>query len=606
MDGQTRRLMGLEGLFLIICICVVHCESVIVDVIDGRLVGKTITFDQEFLGITTNVDVFLGVPFAEPPVRFAAPVPKAPWEGDWNATYFRDTCSNNVMRDPLQMQASEDCLYLNIFAPTPRPTNAAVMVYFPGGAFKFGGASNPLYAGISLAASSDVIVVTVGYRVGVFGVFTTGDEVAPGNYAMLDQVGALQWVHSNIEAFGGDREKVTIFGQSAGAGSVGFLLLSRLTAGLFSQAILQSGSALSPRYFRNDPAEDRRDAMEIASAVGCPTTDAVAMVTCLRSVDEMTLLEVQDSVYDTGYFIRVDGIFLEDTPENLLYGEDTIPHPAAIMAGFNNQEGTASVRSFFPEYSIRETGPFINRSMFRSMVHSSLLGSDKHSIVRQSIYQEYVDWSQADYNDLDYLDAYVAFYRDYIWASGSDAALRRYYELGVENVYQYYFTHTPSSSFYRSGPVNPTWLQAGHTEELQFVFGWSFDENILEYKHELTDHEKTLSAQMMKMWTNFAKSGDPTRESADSSPDPELPAWAPYTIPERRYLEIRLNNSTTERAVQASGMAFWNRYIPELRKFIEGLSDDEEEWQEQFADWQHGMDEWRLAFDEYQAKPTCP
>ncbi|XP_030828982.1 carboxylesterase 5A [Strongylocentrotus purpuratus] len=602
---DTHSWPGSWSLLVLLLIVVSRCESVTVDVTGGRLVGQTIPFDQEFLGITTNVDVYLGVPFAEPPVRFAAPVSKEPWEGDWNATYFRDTCSQ-VVTDPLQMPASEDCLYLNVFAPNPMPANAAVMVYFPGGAFKFGGASNPNYAGVSLAASSDVIIVTVGYRVSVFGIFSTGDEVAPGNYAMLDQVAALQWVHYNIEAFGGNKEKVTIFGQSSGAGSVGFHLLSKLSAGFFSQAILQSGSALSPRYFRNNPEEDRRDAMELASAVGCPSTDSTALVTCLRTVDEMTLLQVQDSVYQSGYFIRLDGTFLEDTPDNLLYGEDSIPLPTAIMAGFNSQEGTASIRSFFPEYSTRETGPFINRSMFKTMVHSSLLGSDKHSLIRESVYQEYVDWSRVDYDDLDYFDAYVPFYSDYIWRSGSDASVRRYYELGVANIYQYYFTHTPSSSFSRAGPVNPTWLGAGHTEEFQFVFGWSFDENILQYKHELTDDEKMLSAQMMKMWTNFAKSGNPTRESPDSSPDPDLPVWSPYTIPELNYLEIRLNNSITERAVQACGMAFWNRYIPELRMFLESLSDGEEEWKEDFADWQQEMDEWRLAFKDYQEQTTCP
>ena len=118
--------------------------------------------------------------------------------------------------------------------------------------------------------------------------------------------------------------------------------------------------------------------------------------------------------------------------------------PTAILAGFNSQEGTASVRSYFPEYTTSETGPPISQGMFVSMVTDTLLGQDRNSLIRDSVSQEYVDWSRADYSDLDYFDAYVDYYSDYIWRSGSDATMRRYYELGVTNLYQYLFTHTPS------------------------------------------------------------------------------------------------------------------------------------------------------------------
>ena len=166
-----------------------------------------------------------------------------------------------------------------------------------------------------------------------------------------------------------------------------------------------------------------------------------------RKVISYSIFSIPSSfqVYTSGYFIRVDGTFLEDTPHNLLFGPTPSPlRPAAILAGFNSQEGTASVRSYFPEYTTSETGPPISQGMFESMVTDTLLGQDRNSLIRDSVSQEYVDWSRADYPDLDYFDAYVDYYSDYIWRSGSDATMRRYYELGVTNLYQYLFTHTPS------------------------------------------------------------------------------------------------------------------------------------------------------------------
>ncbi|XP_072174234.1 carboxylesterase 5A-like [Diadema setosum] len=607
MADRNPRVFGMRWLLcgVLIGASLAQDPNPHVDVAGGRLVGKTVDFvEDQFIGVNTKVDVYLGVPFADPPTRFAAPVAKTPWSGDWNATYYGDSCSHFVT-DPTQAPASEDCLYLNVFAPNPQPTNADAMVYFPGGAFKFGGASNAKISGTSLAASSGVIVVTVGYRVGVFGVFTTGDDAAPGNYAMLDQIAALQWVHDNIHAFGGDRDRVTIFGQSAGAGSVGFLLLSPLAHGLFSRAIMQSGSALSPRYFRNDPETDCKEARTLASVAGCPEDDTVAMVTCLRTVDEIRLLEIQDMAYTAGYFIRVDGAFLTDTPANLMSrGEGNRPH--GVMVGFNAQEGTSSIRGFYPEYTESETGPHIDRSTFETMVAATLLGSDRQELIADSVFQEYVDWRHADYPDADYSDGYVDYYGDYIWRSGSGSTLRHYVTSNVDDVYEYMFTHTPSSSFYRVGPVNPSWLRAGHTEEFQFVFGWSFDKDILKFKRELTDEEKALSAKMMRMWTNFAKTGNPTPPSEITTADPSLPTWPQFTVPELKYMDLSLN-PTIRRAVRARGIAFWNGYIPRLRALLgsqTGTNDDTEEWRESFQEWQSALNEWRAVFNELTARTS--
>lgn len=242
------------------------------------------------------------------------------------------------------------------------------------------------------------------------------------------------------------------------------------------------------------------------------------------------------------------------------------------MAGFNQAEGTLGVRLSYPEYTNSQTGPHINRSTFESLVRGALLGQDKHRLIRDAVHHQYTSGLKFVDADANFLDAYVDFFGDYMFRSGSDATLQSYFRNGVANLYQYYFTHVPSSSLYREGPVNPSWLGAGHSEEFQFIFGWSFNDDIMKHKHELSDEEKVLSLQMMKMWSNFAKSGDPTREFANAQADSQLPAWPRFTIPEFQYLNVALNPKT-ENAVRASACEFWNKYIPSLRKILENNPD---------------------------------
>ncbi|KAF4010716.1 hypothetical protein G4228_002403 [Cervus hanglu yarkandensis] len=222
------------------------------------------------LGNDMLVNVFLGVPYAAPPVgplRFANPEPLLPWNGFLNATSYPKLCFQNLewlftdqhilkVRYP-KFRVSEDCLYLNIYAPAHAETGSRlpVMVWLPGGAFETGSAS--IFDGSALASYENVLVVTIQYRLGIFGFFNTGDKHALGNWAFMDQVAALMWVQENIESFGGDPGCVTIFGESAGAISVSSLILSPMTEGLFHRAIMESGVAIipylkAPDYERND------------------------------------------------------------------------------------------------------------------------------------------------------------------------------------------------------------------------------------------------------------------------------------------------------------------------------------------------------------------
>ncbi|MBW2274380.1 MAG: carboxylesterase/lipase family protein [Deltaproteobacteria bacterium] len=226
--------------------------TITVDTPGGKLEGR----EQD------GVQVFRGIPYALPPVgalRFRAPVPTEPWYGSRPALDFGPSAPqvgpiSRLVRTMIGVGGStqsQDCLYLNVWTPkAPDPSHAKrrpVMVWIHGGAFILGSGSSGIYSGARLAQRGDVVVVTINYRLGALG-FLTWDSLCgevdrpPANVGLLDQIAALEWVRDNIEAFGGDPENVTVFGESAGGMSVGTLLGTPRARGLFHKALLQSGA----------------------------------------------------------------------------------------------------------------------------------------------------------------------------------------------------------------------------------------------------------------------------------------------------------------------------------------------------------------------------
>ena len=222
--------------------------SNIVETVAGPIQGE----------VEDGIHVFRGIPFAAPPVgelRWRPPQPAAPWRTVRDARSFGPSCPQNPIvigtglptLDEVRGEQSEDCLRLNVWTPGFDGKRRPVMVWIHGGAFVLGSGAMPLYSGQRLAAAGDVVVVTLNYRLAAFGFMrlcdVTGGRVpATGNEGLLDQVAALKWVRDNIERFGGDAANVTVFGQSAGAISVGALMAMPDAAGLFRRAILQSGA----------------------------------------------------------------------------------------------------------------------------------------------------------------------------------------------------------------------------------------------------------------------------------------------------------------------------------------------------------------------------
>ncbi|XP_018325031.1 venom carboxylesterase-6-like isoform X2 [Agrilus planipennis] len=284
---------------LLVILCITQSSSSIYPEIETRSGWvRGITLRNTF---GTTYHAFKGIPYAEAPVgelRFKAPKPISRWEETLNATQDKPPCiQKNTLFINHSVEGEEDCLYLNVYTTSiPRHDETqgnAVLVYIHYGGF-FAGSGDSSYHGPEYFMNENVTLVTFNYRLGVFGFLSTNDDVAPGNWALKDQTAVLNWVQDNICYFGGDRDRVTIFGQSAGAASVHLHMLSPLSKGLFHRAISQSGTALSA-FARPLPEIPLLVARAQAAFVGCDgNANTSALVDCLRNIDARVLVKSVD------------------------------------------------------------------------------------------------------------------------------------------------------------------------------------------------------------------------------------------------------------------------------------------------------------------------
>jgi carboxylesterase type B len=259
----------------------------------------------------------------------------------------------------LDTNVSEDCLYLNIYAPisSQLQPNRTVMVWIHGGSFSSGSISIPFYDGSVLAANNDVIVVSINYRLGIFGFLYADETDMSGNYGLYDQVLALKWIKNNIKSFGGNPNNIVIFGESAGGISIGYHMISPLSEGLFSRAILQSGNAVLPMII--DGKETHKNAtIDVVKGAKCPlppiSSDNLTQelnnesLSCLRQVNASILFELFEEVTSKriGTFIPIDGNdFLPEHPHELVK-KRKFNSIQEILIGSNAVEGNVIVTIF--------------------------------------------------------------------------------------------------------------------------------------------------------------------------------------------------------------------------------------------------------------------
>ncbi|KAJ8036345.1 Acetylcholinesterase [Holothuria leucospilota] len=543
--------------------------SVLVEVEQGTLRGETVTFvEEKHVNISAKIDVFKGVPFAEKPIRFRPPEPKQKWEGILDALAFTLPCSQYLDPSyyPDPSQQSDDCLYLNVYAPSETTNKLPVMVFIHGGAYIVGTSMSNDASGIPMAAIGNVVVVTVNYRLGAHGFLDTGDEASSGNYGLLDQAEALRWVRRNIGAFGGNSSMVTLFGESAGAGSVDFHVLSKYSRDLFDQAILESGTSTAPWSFADKFEQSKvTEAFKLGRLVNCNSPNTHELVECLRQVDSRTLEETV-AVNEIRMGPTIDGVFLEESPVIMTERGDFKHCP--MMIGINKDEGTLNILFLFPESYTSSIPPFISKTKFNEMVHNTLetYNNNVTSILEDSVKQEYVDWSKWDTEGHDYFETIVSVSSDQLFGCPATLAARAHASMTSEPLYFYYMTHAPTVSIYSIDGYGPTWMGAGHGEELQFVFGYPFIPEKSGFS-SVPEEEKELSVKFIRYWTNFARTGDPSRVTTSSAPGTGEWAWPVFTIPELQYKELSLNMSTG-RGLKADQCAYWNNFKPSLQTYL--------------------------------------
>jgi para-nitrobenzyl esterase len=492
-------------------VCVFAVESKGTDGVVVKTASGAVKGERE-----QGVLVFRGVRYAAPPVgtlRFRPPVLPIAWVEVRPTLDFAPACPQLVEADPTENNNSvmaEDCLALNVWTPGADDKKRPVMVWIHGGGFVEGSARNTWYDGAKLAGRGDVVVVTVQYRMGAWGFLELSDMggqdfAQSGNVGLLDQIAALKWVSENIAAFGGDPDNVTLFGQSAGAGSVGTLMVMPAARGFFHKAIMESGT----------PKEvtDKARAIEVSR-----TYMKIAGVTKIEELQKLTMaqmLDAQRKLFETrfGYSAFrpvIDGTAFDELPMQVIAaGHGTF---VPILIGSNLDE----IRFWPALYGLPlEQKP---EGLFRKQLEG-VVGSKARDLIER--------YRKAD----DYGDSVIHLLGDVLIRLPEI----RFAEANSQRqpTYMYLFTYRSTSTYKNYGSC--------HGMELPFVFGVIDDLDVIVFTGRDT-HREALMNQVQQAWVNFARTGNPSQ--------PGL-AWPRYDQKTRATMELGL----TSRIVNDPGSA---------------------------------------------------
>jgi para-nitrobenzyl esterase len=489
-----RRSMLRAGAVLAAILCVQSAVAEERDVIVNAPVGM-------FKGVERDgLEIFKGVRYALPPVgdlRWKPPVPAPRFEGVIDARKFGPACvqlradPNSIYAEPLDL-VSEDCLLLNIWKPKDAK-DAPVFVWIHGGALRTGASSLEMYDGEALARRG-LVVVSINYRLGVLGYLAhpqlsaESPQGVSGNYGLLDQIAALEWVRENIESFGGNPKNVTIAGESAGALSVMYLMASPKARGLFHKAIAQSA------YMVSTPAlKEPRFGMPAAEQAGVYIANMLGAkdIAALRAMDVRVLARRANDVGFVPWGV-VDGVVLPDEIVNVFDRGEQARVP--IIAGFNSGE-IRSLRVLLPK-------PPANEKQYEAAIRKG--------------YRDLADAFLALYPGDEIEESMLATTRDAMYGWTSERLVRAQTNVGARG-YLYYFDHGYPAA-------DEAGLHAFHASEIPYVFG-TLDRTTPTWpKIPDTPVEKRMSEAMLNYWSSFARDGVPTAAGE--------PEWRPYSADE--------------------------------------------------------------------------
>ena len=475
-----------------------------------------------------GVRAFRGIPFAAPPVgalRWRPPRPVRPWRGVRDGTRFGAQCMQRPIFSDMVFRSagmSEDCLYLNVWAPAVREARRLpVLLYFFGGGYVAGDGSELRYDGASLARR-DIVVVTANYRLGVFG-FLAHPELtresprhASGDYGLLDQVAALEWVRRNVAAFGGDPRRITIGGESAGSLSVSALMASPLSRRLIAGAIGESGAMIYPTFAPVTLAAAEARGVAFADSAGARSLAA------LRAMPAESLLDVTGRPGNGRFPTVVDGWFLSGKPADVFASGQGARVP--LLAGWNTEESSwqgllgdsqptpenyaAAVRRVF--------GSHADEALALFPAATSEQVEESGTLLAGATFIAYSTWKWADLQ------------------AGAGQA-----------VYRYLYAH-PRPAPKVPGP-NPPPAGAVHSAEIEYALGNLETNDVYPWSAD----DDTVSATMEAYFADFVKTGNPNGAG--------LPAWPAYTAGQPRVMVLDVR-SHAEDAPHEDGFRFLERF----------------------------------------------
>ena len=474
------------------------------EVEQGTLEG---TFDTR-----NALQMFFGVPYAKPPVgelRWRAPQPLEKWSGVYHAKSFANGPVQGLVFGDMRFRSpgvSEDCLYLNIWSPAkPKGSPLPVLVYFYGGGFVAGDGSEPRYDGASMAKKG-IVVVTVNYRLNIFGFFAHPELSkespyhASGNYGLLDQHAALKWVQKNIHVFGGDPSRVTIAGESAGSISVSAQMSSPLSKALIAGAIGESGAGINPTLAPVPLAEAEKTGIEFATKAGYTT------LAQLRSLSTFELFELYSQSKRFGFPLVVDGYFFPGTMPEIFANQQQAQIP--LLLGWNSAEIPAAAfmngkpltkENFISR--VRETYAENADEILKLHPHANTTEVELSATALAS--DRFIAYSTWKWFDLHRKNSAQPVYR-YLYSRVRPPLIDQSKVSGLAG---------GTLEKQKDSPPPPAPVGAAHACEIEYCMG-----NLsLSTEYAWTAEDYKVSAVMQEFFANFIKTGNPNGEG--------LPKW---------------------------------------------------------------------------------
>ncbi|XP_046977689.1 juvenile hormone esterase-like [Vanessa cardui] len=501
---------------------------------------------------------FKSIPYAKPPLgdlRFKAPQPVEPWNGIRNA---KNSAPESYQCDSFftkKIFGQEDCLYLNVYTPDLEPNKCfPVMVWIHGGGFSSGSGNDDMY-GPEFIVNKDVILVTINYRLGALGFLCLDTEEIPGNAGMKDQIAALRWVQNNIENFGGDPSKVTIFGESAGAASVSCHLISPMSVGLFKRAILQSGSITNSWAICQKP---RDRALILAKKLGCFTENDEELTKFFKSLPVESLIQIKLPITASEnilerihlYFAIVDEKQFGNN-ERYFYESSRTPNihrGVDVIIGYVEHEGVIGLKTdkdmseildqanFYPECFVPNSFTFKTTAMEQLEMGNRIKKYYFHD----------------DIISIENLEQLVNFLTVDLFVYGIIVFARLIARSKKNKVYLYKFSCKSKRNIFTkifgADHVLNNKTFVCHADDLGYLFPMKvffedIDTNTKEYK---------MIQTVTKLWTDFAKFGCPTPDKSCGI------EWLPYTLEKQNYVNIDEKVTACEEP-EKEEIIFWDK-----------------------------------------------